>query len=176
MKGFDSFSFSNGKSVKKNQNETGQMFSSLLHLRVNVHSAEVAYSPPEISSHLMFWTLPPTERCHIHHSLSKCYCFKPSCITMSRPLTRAITSVQLLLLRSFAARWRRFTRARGFSDRSLCMTERALGTSSRLAYNTSGVCHIVWHHCKGISRKNLWKSLACEWRESNLYAYLLGMF
>lgn len=62
------------------KNKTGQMFSSLLHLRVNVHSAEVAYSPPEISSHLMFWTLPPTERCHIHHSLSKCYCFKPSCI------------------------------------------------------------------------------------------------
>lgn len=34
------------------------MLSSVLYLRVNVHSAEVAYSPLEISSHSMFWTLP----------------------------------------------------------------------------------------------------------------------
>jgi len=42
------------------------MFAALVHLRVNVHSAEVAYSPPETSSHLMFWTFPPTETCVPH--------------------------------------------------------------------------------------------------------------
>lgn len=111
------FSFNNGEAdlkVKRKKKRSGQLFSSLLLLRVNVHSAAVAYSPPGTSLHLMFWAAPPTERCGTTSTIhsSKRYCFEPSCIVMRTPSTRAIRSVLLSLPKSllscFAGRWQPF--------------------------------------------------------------------